>query len=77
MSKFYTNIIQWGNNLLLREIVNGERINRRVKYSPTMFCPVMRETKYKTLQGKYVMPVKHETIKEAKNWIVKYWRRVM
>tara|TARA_X000001316_G_C922387_1_gene37654 strand:+ start:4340 stop:6817 length:2478 start_codon:yes stop_codon:yes gene_type:complete len=72
MSRFYTNIIQWGNNLLLREIVNGERINRRVKYSPTMFCPVMRETKYKTLQGKYVMPVKHETIKEAKNWVQQY-----
>ncbi len=72
MSRFYTNIIQWGNNLLLREIVNGERINRRVKYSPTMFCPVMRETKYKTLQGKYVMPIKHETIKEAKNWVQQY-----
>ncbi len=72
MNKFYTNIIQWGNNLLLREIVNGERINRRVKYSPTMFCPVLRETKYKTLQGKYVMPVKHDTIKEAKNWIQQY-----
>jgi len=72
MSKFYTNIIQWGNNLLLREIVNGERVNRRVKYSPTMFCPVMRETKYKTLQGKYVMPIKHETIKEAKNWVQQY-----
>ena len=72
MNKFYTNIIQWGNNLLLREVVNGERINRRVKYSPTMFCPVMRETKYKTLDGKYVMPVKHETIKEAKNWVQQY-----
>ena len=72
MSKFYTNIIQWGNNLLLREIVNGERVNRRVKYSPTMFCPVMRQTKYKTLQGKYVMPIKHETIKEAKNWVQQY-----
>jgi DNA polymerase elongation subunit (family B) len=32
----------------------------------------MRETKYKTLDGKYVMPVKHETIKEAKNWVQQY-----
>ena len=34
------------------------------KYSPTMFCPVMRET-IQNSSGKYVMPVKHE-IKEPR-----------
>ena len=70
--RFYTNIQQWGNNLLLREVVNGERINRKVKYSPTLFCPVMRETKFKTLEGKYVTPIKHQTIKDAKEWVEQY-----
>lgn len=72
MSRFYTNIQQWGNNLLLREVVNGERINRKVKYSPTLFCPVMRETKFKTLEGKYVTPIKHQTMKDAKEWVEQY-----
>ena len=39
---FYTNIVQWGNFLLLREIRDGERVNRRVKYSPTLYAPVAK-----------------------------------
>ena len=70
--RFYTNITQWGNNLLLREVVNGERINRKVKYSPSLFASVLKETPYKTLEGKYVAPVKHDTIKDAKEWIENY-----
>ena len=66
---FYTNISQWGNFLLLREIVNGERINRRVKYSPTLYSPVQEPTEWKTLDGQFVTPIKHQTIKEAKEWI--------
>ena len=66
---FYTNISQWGNFLLLREIVNGERINRRVKYSPTLYSPVQKPTEWKTLDGQFVTPIKHQTIKEAKEWI--------
>ena len=63
---FYTNVTPWGNNLLVREYVNGERVNRKVKYSPTLFCKVIKETKHKTLDGQYVTPIKHNTIKEAK-----------
>ena len=69
---FYTNISQWGNFLLLREVVNGERINRRIKYSPTLYAPVMKPTEWKTLDGKFVEPIKHQTIKEAKEWIDYY-----
>ncbi len=69
---FYTNIVQWGNSLLLREVVNGERINRRVKYSPTLYAPVAKPTEWKTLDGKYVTPIKHNTIKEAKEWLKSY-----
>ena len=51
---FYTNITQWGNYLLLREVVNGERLVRKVKYSPTLYAPVAKQTEHKTLCGKYV-----------------------
>ena len=45
---FYTNVTQWGNYLLLREVVNGERLVRKVKYSPTLYAPVAKPTEYKT-----------------------------
>jgi len=70
--KFYTNVSQWGNNLLLREVVDGQRINRKVKYTPTLYSPVMRETKFKTLEGKYVTPIKHLSIKDSKEWVEQY-----
>ena len=69
---FYTNIVQWGNSLLLREVVNGERIVRKVKYSPTLYAPVAKPTEWKTLDGKFVTPVKHQTIKDAKQWVEQY-----
>ena len=70
--QFYTNVTPWGNTLLVREYVNGERLNRKVKYSPTLFCKVIKETNYKTLDGQYVTPIKHDTIKEAKEWLKSY-----
>ena len=70
--KFYTNIVQWGNSLLVREVENGERKNYRVKYSPTLYARVNKETAYKTLSGDYVSPIKHPTIKDAKKWLDNY-----
>ena len=69
MSNFYTNVLQWGNNILLREVKNGERVNTRIKYAPTLFAPVEKPTKFKPLQGGYATPVKFDSIKEAKEWI--------
>ena len=70
--KFYTNITRWGNHLLLREYVNGQRLNRRVKYSHTIYMRVAKPTEYKTLEGKFVTPVSHETMKEAHEWVDNY-----
>ena len=69
---FYTNVIQWGSNLLLREVVNGERRSRRVKYSPTLYCPVNKQTGYKTLTGVNVTPVTFDSIPDAKEWVEGY-----
>ena len=69
---FYTNVIRFGNNLLVREIRNGERIKKRVRYSPTLFSLVQKPTQHKTLEGKYVTPITHETMKDAKEWIDQY-----
>ena len=74
---FYTNVTQWGNFLLLREVVNGERLVRKVKYSPTLYAPVAKPTEYKTLEGKYVTPIKHNTIKEAREWLDSYKQKII
>jgi len=69
---FYTNISQWGNTLLIREVVNGQRLTRRVKYKPTMYAPVAEPTEWKTLNGKYVTPINFHNMKEAREWVDNY-----
>ena len=70
--KFYTNVVRYGNNLLIREVNNGERSNRKVKYSPTMYMRVGKPTSHKSLDGRFVTPVKHETMKECTEWLQSY-----
>ena len=53
--------------------MNGyERINRKIKYSPTLARFCRKPTKYKTLDGRFVAPIKHQTMKEANEWIDNY-----
>ena len=66
---FYTNVLQWGNFLLVREVKNGQRQNSRVKYSPTLYSPVNQKTGYTTLDGNHVLPQTFETMKEAREWV--------
>ena len=68
---FYTNVLQYGNSILIRKVENGERKTDRVKYEPTLFDLVKtrEETGYKTLDGKSVLPHKFDSIKEAKQWV--------
>ena len=69
---FYTNVLQRGNNLHVRAVVNGERQNFKIRYQPTLFSPVNQETGYKTLEGKSVLPKHFDTMKEAKEWASSY-----
>ncbi|MEK9696133.1 MAG: 3'-5' exonuclease, partial [Candidatus Poseidoniales archaeon] len=70
--RFYTHIAQWGNQLLVRAVENGVRSNFKVKYEPTLYVPVQKETGWKTLDGKNVNPMKFLTIKEAKEFVAQY-----
>ena len=65
---FYTNVIQWGNDLLVRAVINDKREKFRVKYSPTLYAPVEKKTPYKNLDGSYVTNLKFSTMKEAREW---------
>ena len=61
-----------GDQILIRGYEDGKRFSNREIYKPTMFVSSNAKTKYKTLTGDYVEPVKPGTIKETREFISKY-----
>jgi len=72
MKKFYTNVLQFGNKLLVREVRNGKRDNHRVEFRPTMFIKSKQESKHKSLFGENLEPMKFGDINDAKEFMKKY-----
>ncbi len=71
--KFYTNVFQIGNSMLVRGYDNGKHFEERVDFRPTFFVPSKRKrSKWKTLDGQLVDPVKPGTIKDCREFIDKY-----
>ena len=66
---FYTNVSRYGNMLLYRGIENGKRVQKKIKYKPTLFVGTNKATKWKSLDGKPVAPVQFESMRDAKDWI--------
>tara|TARA_R100000995_G_scaffold63778_1_gene33013 strand:+ start:1140 stop:3635 length:2496 start_codon:yes stop_codon:yes gene_type:complete len=69
---FYTNVHQWGDNLLVRAIENDKRVAKRVRYEPTLFVPVQKQTSFTTLDGKFLTPMKFTSMKESKEFVEQY-----
>ena len=72
MSRFYTNVQLAGNTILYRGYENGQKVQSRTHFSPTLFVSSNKQEKYKTLTGDYVKPVKFETAREAREFIAQY-----
>ena len=72
MSSFYTNIQLAGNTILYRGYENGQQVQTRAHFSPTLFVPSNKEEKYKTLDGVNVKSVKFEGAREAREFIKQY-----
>ena len=72
MSKFYTNVALYGNNILFRGVDNGRRVKTKVPYSPSLFLSSNKPTEWKTLFGEYLAEMKFLDIKDAKEFIKKY-----
>ena len=70
--KFYTNVQLVGNTILYRGYEYGERVIHRDSFSPTLFVTANKETKHKTLDGKYVKPIKFESVREARDFMKRY-----
>ena len=72
MNNFYTNVEVWGGKILYRGVQNGRRVSQRIYYNPTLFVLSDKPTKYKTIHGQYVGPVKQGSIREARDFIKQY-----
>ena len=69
MNDFYINVIQHGNQLLVREVVKGKRVSRRVKWQPTLYVPSPIGSVWKTLDGQPLDSIKFKSIKDARNFV--------
>ena len=68
--RFYTNVQNIGNKILVREVHNGERKKLRLDYKPSLFHETKeKNTKFKSLDGKNLKKVTFPTIGEARNKI--------
>jgi len=70
--RFYTNVHQRFDEILVRGYENGKHFTARETFQPTFFVPSKRNSKYKTLEGQSVEPIKPGKISECKQFIDKY-----
>ena len=69
---FYTNVNLIGNNLLYIGYEDGQRIQRKFKFSPTLYVVSNQITDYKTLDGRYAKPIRFDTVGQARDFKDKY-----
>ena len=70
--RFYTNVQMIGNQFLVRGVENGKRFETRDEFYPTLFVKTKKQSKYKTLNGEFVEPVKPGTVKDCREFYSKY-----
>ena len=70
--KFYTNVQLIGNKFLVRGYDNGEHVQFRDDYNPTLFVPSKKESKYRTLEGERVEPIQPGFVRDCREFYKKY-----
>jgi hypothetical protein len=70
--RFYTNVQMIGNQFLVRGYENGKHVMFKEEYSPTLFVPSKKESKYKTLEGDNVEPIQPGLVRDCREFYKKY-----
>jgi len=70
--RFYTNVQMIGNQFLVRGYDNGKSVMFKEEYSPVLFVPSKKETKYKTLEGDCVEKIIPGTVRDCRDFYKKY-----
>ena len=58
--------------ILYRGVEGNRRVQNKVDYFPTLFVPSKVPTKYTTIHGEYVGPVKPGSIRECRDFVKQY-----
>jgi hypothetical protein len=70
--RFYSNVQLVGDQFLVRGYENGKHFMTREKFSPTLFVPSKKQTKYQTLNGEYVESIQPGSVRDCRDFIKKY-----
>ena len=71
--QFYTNVYNYGNRVLVRGHENGRSFMTKDDFSPTLYVTSKSgNSKWKTLEGYPVDPIKPGTIKDTREFISSY-----
>ena len=71
--KFYTNALEYGNNILVRGYDDGVAFSERVPYKPRMFVPSKKPNPgWHDIRGLPLDRVDFESMREAKDFIQRY-----
>ena len=70
--RFYTNVQLIGNQFLVRAYEDGKHIMFKEEYTPTLFIPTKKESKYKTLEGESVEPICPGFVRDCREFYKKY-----
>ena len=70
--RFYTNVQMVGNNFLVRGYEDGKSVIFKEEYAPTLFVKSKRQSKWKTLEGESVEPIKPGLVRDCREFYKKY-----
>jgi len=70
--RFYTNVQLIGNQFLVRGVENDKRFETRDEFFPTLFVKTKKDSKYRTLSGDLVEPVKPGSVRDCREFYKKY-----
>lgn len=73
MNTFYTNVQNSGDNILYRGYENGNRVERRVAFQPTLYVPSKnKDAPYRTIRGEIVDAIQPGSIGDCEDFIKTY-----
>jgi len=70
--RFYTNVQLIGNQFLVRGYEDGKYIMFKEEYTPTLYVPSKKPSKYKTLEGDNVEPIQPGLVRDCREFYKKY-----
>lgn len=72
-TNFYSSVAVKGNNILYRGYEAGQRVERKIKYQPTLFIPSKKaEATWSDIHGRSLEPMKFDGMSDARDFIKKY-----